>query len=301
MYGRSASTRAATSRTPRSAQPVERPPAVGAAATGSAKIVPRLARIAFGLNRSVRGVGGDHRVGAGAVGGPQDRAEVARLLDGLDDDDERRPAASAQRRRAPSTATRTTATTPSDRSPNASLAMTASRHVEVDARTRRQPAERRRAPRRVRTSGVADERLDDLDAGVERPEQLAGPSTSVRPVVVALAPVAQPDRGLDPRVREARDAGRGSVIAPMMRAYAPSRRCAPLRRPHAQLARVDVRCAAAGTRPRARRRAGPARSPACARVRRTNAGRGRSAPRTRPAGPAGAPRGATTGRPAPWP
>ena len=66
----------------------------------------------------------------------------------------------------------------------------------------------------------------------------------------------------------------------MMRAYAPSRRCAPLRRPQAELARVDVR-GASPERGRERvREAIRVRSPACA----PSGGRTRpvrrSAPRT---------------------
>ena len=46
--------------------------------------MPRLARIVFGLNRSVRAVGDDHRIDAGRVGTAQNRAQVARLFDSFE-------------------------------------------------------------------------------------------------------------------------------------------------------------------------------------------------------------------------
>ena len=211
MYGRSASTRAATSRMPRPRASVEDVCRTAAAATGSVKIVPRLARIAFGLKRSVRGSAAITASRAGAVGGPQDRAEVAGLLDALDDDDERlvgqasRPSSAGRRR-------------PDDRDdavrPVAERELARGRRLGHRASGRSSPRAGRRPSRAssVRTSVVADERRLDLDAGVECPEQLAGAVDDRQAGRLALAPVAQPDRGLDPRVRQARDRAAGSVI-----------------------------------------------------------------------------------------
>ena len=87
--GAPASTRAATMRMPRVAEPADDVRRSGRAASGTAKIVPALARMTFGLARSVRGEAAMTRVGPGAVGAAQHGAEVARLLDALDDDDQR--------------------------------------------------------------------------------------------------------------------------------------------------------------------------------------------------------------------
>ena len=61
---------------------------LSASASGRAKTVPALARMTFGLVRSVRGDAAMTGAGPGAVGAAQDGADVARLLDAFDDDDE---------------------------------------------------------------------------------------------------------------------------------------------------------------------------------------------------------------------
>ena len=129
--------------------------------------------MAFGLNRSVRGVGGDHGVGAGAVGGPQDRPEVAGLLDALDDDDER------LRGEAAISASSASTGIADDR--DDAVRPVAERELADDGLGHRGEPGRRRQPadRLARLGGpdelVADERLGDLDAGVEGPQQLARP------------------------------------------------------------------------------------------------------------------------------
>ena len=82
-----ASTRVATIRSPlvRSHAATS---SAGAATTGIEKTVPTLARITFGLNRSVPPTA-ITAVAPDAVGGAEDRAHVAGLLDVLGDDDER--------------------------------------------------------------------------------------------------------------------------------------------------------------------------------------------------------------------
>ena len=57
--------------------------------TGSAKIVPSDARIAFGLNGSVRGSAAMTASAPAAVRGASTALEVAGLLDALDDHEER--------------------------------------------------------------------------------------------------------------------------------------------------------------------------------------------------------------------
>ena len=153
------------------------------------KIVPALARMAFGLNRSVRGDAATTASTAGAIGAAQDRAEVARLLDALDDRDER----IGRQRQAPSgraTGSATTATSPSARSPKASFAKTASLVGWTTTPPAAQPVEggARVGPGQER---LADEHLDDLDAGVDRSPDLARAVDQGQPGPVALAPVAQ--------------------------------------------------------------------------------------------------------------
>ena len=62
---------------------------MGAAAIGTAKIVPALARITFGIREVRARRGRDDRIDASPVRAAQDRPDVAGLLDGLDDDDQR--------------------------------------------------------------------------------------------------------------------------------------------------------------------------------------------------------------------
>ena len=57
----------------------------------------------------------------------------------------------------------------------------------------------------VRTSSEGDERGLDPDARIEGPEDLPGAVDDRQPGGFALAPIAEPDRGLDARVRQARD------------------------------------------------------------------------------------------------
>ena len=109
--------------TPRPARPARagrrrparsRTSALEPAARGTVKIVPRDARTALGLNRSVRG-SATITASPGSVRTAQDGAQVARLLDALEDD----TSGSAGRWSAASetSGTATVATRPSDRSP----------------------------------------------------------------------------------------------------------------------------------------------------------------------------------------
>ena len=116
--------------------------------------------------------GGDERVGAGAVGRAQDRAEVAGLLDALDDDDER-VRRERQVGRARGRGIRTTATSPSARSPKASFSKT-----RLADRRDRRAAALAAASSAARASGPASSGSQTnasttLDAGVERPADLA--------------------------------------------------------------------------------------------------------------------------------
>src|SRR4029079_8535763 len=88
---------------------------------------------------------------------------------------------------------------------------------------RREPRRRRQpADRLARLVGpdelLADEGLRDLDIACEGPQQLAWPVDDREARRLALAPVAEPDRGLDPRGRETGQ-GRGARHAPVLRGY----------------------------------------------------------------------------------
>ena len=153
---------------------------VGAAASGTAKTVPALARITFGLKRSGPRRRRDDGVDAGAIGAAQDRAEVARLLDALDHDDER-IVRQAQRRRAPSDGI-------ADDGDEAFGAL-AERELREDRLGRRRigvPRSRRRSSA-ARASGPASSGSHTNASTTSTPASSArrssrAPSTSVRPV-----------------------------------------------------------------------------------------------------------------------
>ena len=210
-----ASTRVVTMRTSW-ARSQARTSSLEAAATGSAKTVPALARMTLGLARSVRGEAAMTAVRAGAVGAAQDRADVARLLDAFEDD-EQRVVGQGQRVRGPAPARRTTATRPSDRSPKASLRQDR-RADPLDRACPRRPGRRARRghprrPRRRRGRTPRRPRRRRRAPGAARARRRRGSGRS-RP----FAALAQGDGGLDPRVGRARDDGRVGHGRPARRA-----------------------------------------------------------------------------------
>ena len=158
------------------------------------KIVPALARIAFGLNRSVRGEAATTASTAGAIGAAQDRAEVARLLDPLDDRDQRivrqHERVELERR------------DPRDR--DQPLRPLAEGELGEDRLARRldddaavpQAAQGVEGGARVGTGQqrLADEHLDEVGTGVDRAPDLAGAVDQGQAGPVALASVAQAPR-----------------------------------------------------------------------------------------------------------
>ena len=123
LYVRSASTRAATIRISRS-RSQSMTADVGPLATGTANTVPTLARIAFGLNRSVRG----EAATTASTPAPSALRSAAPRFPGFSTASRTRTSGSAGRTRSASSneGTRTTARTPSARSPNASRPKTCS-------------------------------------------------------------------------------------------------------------------------------------------------------------------------------
>ena len=123
VYGTAASTRAAIGRDSARRQPVQR----GWSRRRRDRHAEYRAEArpnGVGVEQVREGIGGDQAAGTGSVGRPQDRPEVARLLDRLDDDDERLIGHRDKDSRLVESGTRTIATTPSDRLPNATFAMT---------------------------------------------------------------------------------------------------------------------------------------------------------------------------------
>ena len=160
-----ASTRAATTRIDRSARNVRTSAAV-AAATAAVNTVPRLARITLGLNRSVRRIGDEERVGTRAVGRPQDRAQVAGLLDGFEHDHE--GIGGQAKRSEVAGGCRTIARMPSDRAPKATL---------PNAVARRSRSGRRASSRR-RTADSAS--ADRTSSGATNASSTSMPASSAR-------------------------------------------------------------------------------------------------------------------------
>ena len=182
----------------------------------------------------------------------------------------------AQVSRAPRDGARTTATSPSARSPNATLAKAASVVVVTRHAARLERVERR--PRVLAgQQRLAHERLDDLDARFERPAQLARPVDERQAGRVAFPSIAQRRGRLDARVRRA---GQGRCrhrghLAPSQRAYAPSPRLAPDVGVQPQVAGLDERRRTAASRGRAAPPAGRRRGARCGRsAARTRRGRG---------------------------
>ena len=165
---------------------------------------------------------------------------------------------------------RATATRPSARSPNAILARTASVH-RPDLHAERAQAVERGARVRAGQLRFAHERLDDLDAGVERPAQLARTVDQRQAGPFAIAPVAQGGRRGHPRVGETRDHGRGRGGHPRHhdppddRAKAPRSRRRPSAVARIEVTGIDIGRRTPERRPDGPRPAGPDRTPACAR------------------------------------
>ena len=87
VYGIAASTSAATTRRPRSSSQVLTSE-LGAGCERCAEDRPEACPDGIGVVEVGDRVGGDHGIGARAVGAPEDGAEVAGLLEALEDDDE---------------------------------------------------------------------------------------------------------------------------------------------------------------------------------------------------------------------
>ena len=180
----------------------------------------------------------------GAVRAAQHRADVARLLDALDDDDERRRAA-GRATRAPSTGC------PDDR--DEALGPLAERELGEDRLVRgvdRAPCPRGADRARPGRPGPASSGSQTNASTTSTPASSArrssrAPSTRVRPVRSRSRRSRSAERGLDPRVRGAGQdaAGWGSA-----------------RRHHARPADAREGARGRGARPSARRRA--PRSPA---------------------------------------
>ena len=295
MYSVGPSTRATTIRIPRARSQARTSVARRRRRPGRVKIVPRLARIAFGLNRSVRGIGGDEAVDAGAVGAAQDRPEIARLLDRLDDDDERvAPGPRADRGRA--RAGGATATTPSARSPKASFASAAS-VTGHEARIGRRRAGRAARRRRSIDSGPAQTNtVSTATPASSARSSSRAPSMRIRPVRSrsrrSRSAAAARTRGLAGLAIRSR--GRSS----RHRATAPSPSAAPAVGGDGELVDLDRPVRGSGPSASAERlgRAGPARTRGCAPTGRRTPVRRRGAPRTPRAGAGGPSRGATAGR-----
>ena len=206
MYGRSASTRAATIRTP-AARSQASTSAVGAVAERHAEDGPGARPDRVRVEQVGPRRGGDDGIRPGPVGAAQHRAEVARLLDALDDHDAAdRRAGRAPRERStgcgrPRPAPRRARRTRAWRRPVRSSAWIGVPSPRAAGRAR--PARpvppgvvRRRRPRRPRPR-------------VERAAELARAVDERQPGPLAIASVAQGDRGRDPRVRRARQQRRG--------------------------------------------------------------------------------------------
>ena len=150
------------------------------AATGNAKIVPRLARIAFGLKRSVRA---SAAITASAPA-PSAVRRIAPRLPGFSTASTTTTSGSAGRSAISASSDvdgeRTIATTPSDRSPNASFPMTAS-ETEVN------PVVAASRPTASRASSDRTSSSQTNASATSTPWSRArsssrGPSTIVRPV-----------------------------------------------------------------------------------------------------------------------
>ena len=134
-------------------------------------IVPALARIAFGLKRSVRGEAATTASTPAPSALRRTGAEVARLLDAFDHDDERRvrePEVGERRRRDAHDRDETLRPLAEGELGEDGLA------GGLDRGRARSQAIERGAGVGARQERLADEGLDDLDPGVERPPDLAG-------------------------------------------------------------------------------------------------------------------------------
>ena len=185
---------------------------------------------------------GDDRVRAGAVGRTEDRAQVARLLDALDDDDERvrRQVEPLERE-----------VRDADHGHQA-LGPLAEGELLEDAFTggdgfdagglesvERSPCVRAGQQR------LAHERLDHVDPGIDGSPDLAGAIDDRQAAPVALAPVAQGRHGRDPRVGAAGQVGRCGCAhrwhhaPPVSRAKAPKVQAPPIWCLEREFARLD--------------------------------------------------------------
>ena len=230
---------------------------VGADASGTVKTVPALARIAFGLNRSVRG---DAAMTASAPA-PSALRITAPTLPGFSTASITTTSGSggSSRPARSSDGIRATATTPSERSPNARIS--SDPLVDVDQRDRVPSRCRPGRPEHPAPPAVASQTYASsiADAGIDRAAKLATPVDERQTGSIALASISERSNGLDPGIGGTRELGRGRErhrghdAAPADRAKAPSSR----RRP----SRVASVSSPVSTRPGGRRSAAARRLP----------------------------------------
>ena len=151
----------------------------GAAASGTRKMVPALARIAFGLNRSVRG----EAATSASAPAPSAERSTAPMLPGFSTPSMTATSGSGGSASRPSerSGIRTTASSPSARSPKASFSKTPS----LDGGDRR-AAMLQGVERGARVGSgqqrTAHERLDDVRPRIDRPAYLARPVHDRQPL-----------------------------------------------------------------------------------------------------------------------